>query len=134
MPMVIRYIDQIAREKSRDILFMQFNPKFIFEDDLFVDDILVRNKILAWLEKQQVDIEFCGPSSNSDRLVGYFGNFYIDVPYDEENPTYQKIQQYLEDENGQMKPEFKDSLFCYYKLTWAKKLAYTDEPGYWDNF
>ncbi len=133
MPRVLRYRDQICTEKDRDILFMQFNPKFVLEDDIDVDDIPIRKKTLEWLEDNNIEVEWCGPASNSGLISGYFGDFYIDVPYDEENPTYQKLQKYFEDENGELRPEFEDlAIFAYYKLEWAKELNYTEEDE--DNY
>ena len=135
MPTIIRHVDKIARVKDRDVVFIKFNFMHYLMGHKNVDDIPVRKKILSWLKEHDINIEQCGPGGDSGIIEGYPGDFYIDVPYDLENPTYLKLQEYFEDKDGKQRSEFnpEEVNFCLYPLEYAKKLAYMDEPDYWDN-
>jgi hypothetical protein len=58
------------------------------------------------------------------------GQLYIDVPYELNNPDYQKLQNFLEDENGEVR--FDGVKFWIFPLERAMKNAHHDEPGFWD--
>ncbi len=64
-------------------------------------------------------------------MEGYFGQLYIDVPYDRNNPDYQKLEAMLENADGTSKTP--GVIFCYLPLKDAIKNAHHDAPGYWDN-
>ena len=137
MPMLIEYIDAIARKKGHDVLFLDF-PQKETEDpyDLFDvdwDNVAIRQQVIAWLNKNQIEWQMCGYVANENSMVdGYHGRIYIDVPFDTEDPTYQKLSDYLETPEGEMK--LAGVKFCYLPLEKAMKNAHHDEPGFWEKW
>lgn len=138
MPQLIKYIDQIAREKQRDVLYLEFNPKPT-KDDFFGDnngrysfeDDSVRTKVLDDLTKMGVTWWFCGPFADENFILrGYDGQVYVDVPYDKDLPLYQKLESYLEHPDGTMR--FESVRFYIVPLSVAMKNAHHDEPGFWE--
>jgi hypothetical protein len=132
MPQIIRYIDAIAREKQRGVLLIEFRPQAFKNDWLDYDyqDNKRRDEVLMWLDKNNIPWEKCGPFVTKQYVLGYFGDVYIDVPYDESNEQYELVREYLENPDGSMRdPEV---IFCYLALEHAMQNAHQDEPGYWD--
>lgn len=139
MPQLIQHIDQIARQKQRTVLFLHFkNPDSHPGDDdafeFFFDyqNSAARNEIQAWLTAN--DIEYCncaGPASENC-MMSYQGQIYIDVPFDENDPQYQKLVGYLENPDGSLK--LPGVLFYCLPLELALKNAHHDEPGFWEKW
>ena len=105
MPQTLPMIDEIAFEKQRDVLWLQFKgdeseytgriiKKYNYEQSK------VRPQILVWLEANE--IEYCECFASGVHC-GYEGEIYIDLPFDKTNEKYLKLERYLEDENGNMK-------------------------------
>lgn len=102
MPLLVQHIDAIAREKNRDVLFLHFEN---YLEDQELDDN-ARDRVLAWLDKNNIAYVPCmGIEHDSVILSSYLGDVYLDVPFDEDDPTYQVLHQHLEDEDGNMKIE-----------------------------
>ena len=141
MPMLIDYIDKIARDKKRDVLYLKFckKPDFNradideYRDNLFIDyrNLEIRKTLLQWFEDNHITVYPCGPFAKVGMMESYRGQLYIDIPFDQSNPDYQKIERLLENEDGTMK--FPQVLFLYLPLEIAMKNAHHDEPGYWEN-
>ena len=141
MPMLIDYIDKIARDKKRGVLSIEFCKKPVFNradideycDNLFIDyqNLEIRKTLLQWFEDNHITIYPCGPFAKAGRMESYRGQLYIDIPFDQSNPDYQKVERLLENEDGSMK--FPQVLFLYLPLEIAMKNAHHDEPGYWEN-
>lgn len=137
MPMLIEHLDAIAREKGRDILFLDFpqeggNDPF---DSFFVDwdSVPIRQQVIAWLDQNQIGWRMCGGFADENSMVsGYYGRIYIDVPFDTNDPVYQKLSNYLETPEGEMK--LAGVKFCYLPLEMAMKNAHHDEPGFWEKW
>lgn len=133
MPGSIEYIDAIARKKQRDVLFLEFHPEspsarrnYSFEDDE------MRKAILEWFDSNQVSWSMCGPYANPNVMAPYFGQVYIDVPYDESLPAYCKLRDYLEYQDGSMRHA--GVRFCAVSLNHAMKNAEHDQPGFWERW
>ena len=101
MPQLIQCIDQVARDKKRDVLFLCFG---IDKDILFnYKRSTIRKKILTWLDCNAIPYFECS-AVTSDKSGGwYLGEIYIDIPFDTENEQYRKLADYLEDEKGMVK-------------------------------
>lgn len=125
MPKVVQAIDEIAREKNRDVLFIQFEG---FAEKQQQDT--VRNHVLAWLDQQGIAYESCVSIAEDEVIGAYAGDIYVDVAYDTENPIYQKLSQYLEDDQGNMKIE--GVLFFVLSLETALEIAADREEFYED--
>lgn len=158
MPMLIKHIDAIAREKQRDVLYLTFgepedNPKRKPEDerkskkpgfknlrlrnpdydpDTDWETLPVRKQIIDWMEANQISFQPCGAVADTNCMMPYLGQVYIDVPYDEADPVYQKLCDHLELADGSMR--FAGVRFYVVDLKFAMKNAHHDEPGFWEKW
>lgn len=141
MPQIIRYIDAIAREKKRDVLLIQFGPEgpLMSLDDSEPDRLSYeydedpwRQEVIRWLDQQGIPWEKCAPFVTCSCSLGYMGDIYVDVPYDEQNSVYQMLRDYLENPDGSMRDE-EHVRFYLLPLEWAMKNANQNEPGFWDD-
>jgi hypothetical protein len=127
MPMIIEYIDKIARDKKRTVLYIAFDmdlyPEYDFEN---YDE---RNKLIKWLKANDIEYQECGDIASETGWEAYRGQLYIDVPMDEKDPKYQLLCEHLEYDDGSFKIE--GVMFYYLPLEMAMKNAHHDEPGFW---
>lgn len=131
MPQLLRHIDAIARQEGRDVLFVTFYSDFSGT----VPDwkkLPIRKQIIEWLDTQKFGWEPCGEWASENSMIPYLGTIYIKVPYDEENPDYQKLRDYLEKPDGSMR--FDSATFCLSTHASAMQNAHHDEPGFWDKW
>jgi hypothetical protein len=141
MPMLINHIDKIARDKQRGVVYIEFckQPDFNrrdideYHENLFIDyeNLEIRKTLLQWFADNHIAVHPCGPFARAGRIERYRGQLYIDVPFDKNDPIYQKVENLLENEDGTMK--FPQVLFFYLPLEAAMENAHHDEPGYEDN-
>ncbi|MBU3847499.1 MAG: hypothetical protein H9855_11145 [Candidatus Acinetobacter avistercoris] len=99
MQPALQHIDAIAREKNRDVLFVHFEN---FEENDQGDDP-IRSIVLAWLEDHEIAYQPCMGLEQEDYVDTYSGDIYIDIPFDETDPAYQELSEYLEDDEGNMR-------------------------------
>jgi hypothetical protein len=140
MPQLLRHIDAIARQECRDVLFVTFYPDDLSLSELqtFIDSIPdwetlpIRKQITEWLDTQKISWEPCGERASENSIIPYLGTIYIKLPYDEQNPDYQKLRDYLENPDGSMR--FDTARFCYTPLSSAMENAHHDEPGFWEEW
>ncbi len=137
MPMIIDSIDYIARQKQRSVLFVTFMPANetgCFDDEAFDwKNCATRKRVIDWLESNKIDYLFCHRFWADGLLeYPYQGQVYLDVPYDQENEQYKKIEDYFENPDGSMKDE--TVRFCYITLEQAMKNTHHDKPGYGDDW
>ena len=140
MPMLIKHIDEIAREKQRDVLYIKFVPENCTIDD-GIDTWLDheyrnqprRAEVLSWFDTHNIPWQMCGLVANENIIeCPYFGDVYIDIPFDENDPQYLIVRNYLENTDGTMRDE--QVYFCYLPLERAMKNAHHDEPGFWEKW
>ena len=130
MPQSIEHIDAIARSKGRDVLYVTFHQTL--HDRLDWNRLPVRGAIIAWLDAHNYAWSCCGDVGSTTFMGPYLGQIYIDVPFDEADPAYQSLRDFLEKPDGSM--VFDDARFCYYPLQLAMKNAHHDEPGFWESW
>lgn len=130
MPMQIKHIDAIAREKQRDVLFVIFHKDLV--DSLDFEHSQIRNQVIAWLNANGIAWQPCGHFASENFMVGYKGQIYIDVPFEASDERYQKVRDFLENPDGTMK--YADATFCYLPLGQALENAHHDEPGFWEKW
>lgn len=99
MPHLIQHIDQIAREKGRDVLFIHFEHYEEAEDT----DNPIRSIVLDWLEDHEIGYEPCMGLAEEGYTDVYCGDIYVDLAFDEFDPKYQELSEYLEDDQGNMR-------------------------------
>ena len=136
MPMLIEHIDAIARKKGRDVLFLDFTTDL--GEDSFetfnVDwkSIPIRQQVIAWLDQNKIEWCMCGFFADENGMCSYQGRIYVDVPFDTQDPVYQKLSSYLETPEGEMKLE--GVKFYVLPLERAMENAHHDEPGFWEKW
>jgi hypothetical protein len=65
-------------------------------------------------------------------MCGYHGQIYLDVPFDDNDPLYVLVRDYLENPNGTRR--FETVGFWYLPLEKAMENAHHDEPGFWEKW
>lgn len=137
MPQLLEHIDKIARDKKRDVLYIEFNEtqgktdiKNYFSYDYETDT--KRIDFIKWLNDNKVPFKECGPIARENSWESYRGQLYIDIPMDENDKRYLKLNEHLEYENGDMK--ISGIMYYHVPLKVAMKNAHHDEPGFWDKW
>lgn len=121
MPQLVKYTDQICVEKNRDILFVDFDYDLFYDDSK--EETPYIKETLQWFYDNNISYEIIGPFSNSGFLEGYYGRYYIDVPYDLTNAKYKLLEEYFENSDGTMKDPKKVFVYCtleYCKVTYKE--------------
>lgn len=130
MSIIIKPIDQLAREKKRNVLYMGF-PEVSGRGVLFRPHSPQRDIAIAWLEARQIAYDPCGLEASEDVMAPYLGHLYIDLPYDSDHPLCDELFDRFEHSVGLTKePSY--SLY-FFELDAALKNAHHDEPGFWEN-
>lgn len=138
MVMVIQHIDAIARQKQRDVLYLEFHPHGTEPDGMRkalyynYDADPVRLRILEGLDALGVPWMICGEYANVNRLPSYHGQVYLDVPHDEGNELYCRLRDFLEHPDGSIKHQ--GVRFHGLYLEQAMKNAEHDSPGFWERW
>lgn len=142
MPLLIKHIDAIAREKQRGVLFVAFRPDneegqadedfSIFPPSVNWKNLESRKQLIAWLDANEISWLPCGEVANINLMVSYQGQLFIDVPFDTSIPKYQKLADYLENPDGSMRHPGIN--FYFLSLDVAMKNKEHDEPGYWERW
>jgi hypothetical protein len=135
MPMKIEHIDAIARRLQRDVLCIAFNPQARDNDDetSFVDwDLPIRKQVIDWLDSRGIGWQCCGHYADVNLMMGYRGQIYIDVLFDQNDPVFQELSAFLENPDGSMR--YPDCTFYYCPLEHAMKNSAHDEPGFWERW
>ena len=138
MPIAVKHIDKIARKKNRDVLYIAFNKPKKEDDSLqeyyayeFENDP-VRDEFIKWLDENNIPYEMCGPIAREDGWEKYMGQLYIDIPMDENDKRYVKLNEHLEDKEGNMK--INGIYYHYVPVEIAMKNTHHDKPGFWDKW
>jgi hypothetical protein len=147
MPMILDTIDKIARQKQCSVLFLDFHkciPRCSDDSDWFKryvgvdwDNLPVRRQVIEWLNEAGVAWRPCGDFAGQGGwmiLEGYFGTIYVDVPFDQQDPLFQKIDACFDLTDKGESSRWPGVLFCYLTLEKAMENTHHDEPGYWDNW
>ncbi|WP_249172160.1 hypothetical protein [Burkholderia vietnamiensis] len=131
MPQLIEHIDAIARKLQRDVLYLEFmqaqRPRRA--DYRGLDS---RSGIVQWLDSEGIRWRECGQVASETVVRSYAGEIFIDVPFDETDSQYRKVQAFLEHPDGAMR--FDDVRFYVVTLQVAMKNTHHDEPGFWDRW
>jgi len=138
MATLLEHIDAIARKKQRDVLYVIFDLKSHVGDDFdFLEsykwrDDSIRETICNWLTEHQITWKKCGDIATEYALDSYRGQIYLDVPFDDNDPVYVLVRDYLENPDGSMR--FETVVLCYLPLAIAMENAHHDEPGFWEKW
>lgn len=131
MPTLIKHIDKISREKQCDVLMIRFTPDNP-EDVSDYEHSKTRIAVIDWLSENEIEFEPCGEIANENSMLRYEGQLYVDVPFDVENSNYQKLVDYLENDDGT--PRLHTVGLFYVPLSVSLRNAHHDEPGFWEDW
>jgi len=101
MPQIMQHIDAIAREKNRDVLFVHFEN--YEHENADAESYHLRQNLMEWLQQRQIAFAPCMGIEQPGVIESYAGDLYVDVPFDEDDLSYQKVCEHLEDAEGNMK-------------------------------
>ena len=141
MPVLIEHIDAIARQKQRDVLYVVFHPPAsgLLEteevqgaEDFDWGKLPIRQQTINWMDAQGIGWKPCGPIANEQLMVGYRGQIYIDLPFEESLPAFRALQVFLELPDGLMR--FPEVTLFYCPLDRAMENAAHDEPSFWQGW
>ncbi len=98
--MTIEHIDAIAREKGRNVAYIEFprpatrqrQANAWPEDNLVTKwkDLASRRKIVQWLDEQAIGYQPCAEFANECQMLSYRGQLYIDLPVDAISPVFRR--------------------------------------------
>jgi hypothetical protein len=128
MPAFIEYIDAIARQKGRAVLYLEFHPHGQWRGYRYQDDCH-RDALLSWLDGKGIAWHPCGPYADPAMILPWLGQVYVDVPFDEAVAAYRELRDHLEMPDGSMRQP--GVRFYAMPLAFAAKNAAHDEPGFW---
>ena len=128
MPRIIQNIDAIARNKGRDVLFVEFNEKSYPNYDY--KNWTARTQLINWLDNNHINYMECASVANENLIESYRGQIYLDVPYDEKDKKYIQLKNYLENSDGS--PRILGVIFYLLPLEIAMKNKHHDEPDFLD--
>lgn len=138
MPMLIHHIDAIARKKQRDVLYLTFHLTHAGSEECWntksydYHEDTTRDLVCEWLSEHGIAWQLCGQVANENMLSSYRGQIYLDVPFDDNDPSYVLVRDYLENPDGTMR--FPSVIFWYLPLEKAMANAHHDEPSFWDEW
>ncbi|MFM0185564.1 hypothetical protein PQR25_07220 [Paraburkholderia nemoris] len=131
MPQLLEHIDAIARKLKRDVLYLEF-LKAKRPHRVDYQRLESHSRIVQWLESEGIDWCECGPLASETVMRSYAGEIFINVPFNETDDQYRKVQAFLEYPDGTMR--FDDVRFYVVTLQLAMENAHHDEPGFWDHW
>lgn len=131
MPQLIEHIDAIGRKLKRDVLYLEF-MKAQRPHRADYRSLDSRLRIMQWLDSEGIGWHECGQVASETVVRSYAGEIFIDVPFDETDSQYRKVQAFLEHPDGKMR--FDDVRFYVVTLQIAMKNAHHDEPDFWDRW
>ena len=142
MTMTIQHIDAIAREKRRDVAYIEFRRPATRqrqanawpEDNLVTKwkDLASRRKIVQWLDAHAIGYVPCAEFADECRMLSYRGQLYIDLPIDASSPAFQALTRFLEKPDGRTRVAGVKFMLC--TLVQAMTNAAHDEPGFWERW
>jgi hypothetical protein len=131
MPQLLEHIDAFARKLKRDVLYLDFlKAKRPHRADY--RRLESRSGIVQWLDSEGIEWCECGPLASETVMRSYAGEIFINVPFNETDDQYRKVQAFLEYPDGTMR--FEDVRFYVVTLQLAMKNAHHDEPGFWERW
>jgi hypothetical protein len=90
----------------------------------------MRETVCNWLTEHHINWQMCAHVAEKNTIYDYQGQIYLDVPFNENDPQYQQVRDYLENPDGTLR--FETVGFWYLTLELAMKNAHHDESGFWE--
>jgi hypothetical protein len=135
MPAIFEHIDAIARQKRRDVLFIEFHrvdakgKRGCLVTGFEWPRLDARQQIVEWLDKRGIKWEPCGHVEVPALIMSYRGQLYIDLPFDRGVSAYRELEALLGNPNGKMR--MAGVRLCCLRYEAALRSAGRDGAGYW---
>ncbi len=126
MPKILKHIDQIGREKNRDVLYIEFDRK-VFAGYRY-QNYQNRAELIEWLKTNDIAYEECFGYASDTGDESYKGQLYIDIPFDETLEKYNLLNNHIELKDGELR--FEGIGLWTLLLEDANKNAFMDDPDY----
>jgi hypothetical protein len=123
MPQILKTLDEIARDKQRDVLCVRFfDPRRLIPKPLTAARRKLKSELIQFLDDHSISWSECfDPATEHLMIYPYSDSIYLDVPYDLADPGYRLVADYLETPGGE--PKYEDMHFCVRTLVAAIKTA-----------
>ena len=106
MPYLMHHIDEIARQKKRNIIFVKFTRVETISVEKHLKKIEPRRKmIIKWLSNRKIKWQPCYDVFRGHIELPYDGHLYIELSVDKRDHTYLEFCKLLENEDET--PKFK---------------------------
>lgn len=92
----------------------------------------MRETTCEWLTEHGIPWQLFSYFANENCMCSYEGQIYLDIPFDDNDPLYVLVRDYLENPDGTM--HFETVSFWYLPLEKAMKNAHHDESGFWEKW
>jgi hypothetical protein len=101
-PALLGHIDAIARKLQRDVFYLAFELADVlsFKD---YEGLESRKCVLQWFDDESVPWRECRPYASETVTRSYAGEVFIDVPFDEGDAEYWKVQALFAYSDGTMR-------------------------------
>jgi hypothetical protein len=120
MAELIDHIDEIARSKNTDVIWIQFTyPEPTALEAMPQRLRKSRNKIIGWLDEQKISYELCFGFSDGALEEPYVGDLYIELPVDPSNIPFRYLQRMLE--NADYSPRIEGIRMIFLPLKMARE-------------
>jgi|694.fasta_scaffold03827_28 hypothetical protein len=93
-----------------------------------------RQTVIDWLDANHIYWCPCGEVASENGWNSYAGQIYIDIPFDVNNTQYQKLAEFIQEDEHGFSQKFDIVQFCYLPLEKAMENAHHDEPGFWERW
>ncbi len=90
MPILLRTIDEIAKQEHRCVLLLSF-PGF----GIAFKKNTIRRDVMQWLDAVGIHYEECGDDPHSSGRSSYHGELFIDVQCEPGDVEYLKLMNFL---------------------------------------
>lgn len=130
MPQILEHIDKIARDKQRDVLYVDFFEDLRFRYDY--ENCPVRQAFIKWMDEHNIQYKECAHIASGIGFEAYRGLLYIDIAMNENDPKYLQLNEHLENKDGSFKID--GMKYYYLPLKVAMQNAHHDEPRFWEKW
>jgi hypothetical protein len=136
MVQLLRHIDAIARQEGFGVLYITFgiNPNIPSSQQRCPEweTMPIRQQIIDWLYINDYAWKECFEIASENSITPYMGTIYVKVPYEVTNMEFQKLRDYLENQDGTIR--YQEVSFNYLPLETAMRNKHHDVPGFWQTW
>ena len=122
MALAVDYVDQIARQQKRDVLWFLFDADhYEALDDGFVQRDIDRQIVIDYLATKGIEWHSCYPIYSGWWHDGETPHLYLDLPCDKESDIFQEIdRRFCVEVDGEEVPAIAGIYFGYVEYAFAQ--------------